>query len=88
MYENMLKIPDTAKDSFWGVLAIIVAIEILYIILNSRIEQKKLKSVDTAKRICIEELNRRCALAGTSSANDEVSDDYEDYEDTFDNDEE
>ncbi len=88
-YSNLLKITDTSTDTFWGILAIVTLTVMFYAFAYSRfIASKTQINAQKAKRIAIEQMNLRCALAKSPNSEDaDVEDDEVDHEEYEDEDE-
>ena len=58
-FQNMLIIKDTAQDTFFGVIAIICVIVIIYALGFAEIARKRTQKLRTAKKLAVEGLNVR-----------------------------
>lgn len=59
MFDNMLTIPNGAYDTFFGVLAIIAVIVLIYALGFAEIAKKRVIKAKEAKRLAVEGLNVR-----------------------------
>ena len=58
-YPNMLIIKDTAHDTFFGVIAIVSVIVLIYALGFAEIARKRSEKLRKAKRLAVEGLNMR-----------------------------
>ncbi len=58
-FPNMLIIKDTAQDTFFGVIAIISVIVLIYALGFAEIARKRSEKLRKAKKLAVEGLNMR-----------------------------
>jgi len=58
-FSNMLIIKDTANDTFFGVIAIISVIVLIYALSFTEIARKRSEKLRKAKKLAVEGLNMR-----------------------------
>lgn len=59
LYQNMLVINDGSPDTFFGILAIIAVVVLIYALAFSEIAKKRIAKAKEAKRLAVEGLNIR-----------------------------
>lgn len=59
IFQDLLVINDGSPDTFFGVLAIITVIVLLYSLTFAEIARKKVVKIKEAKRVAVEGLNLR-----------------------------
>lgn len=71
LYQNTLIIPDGSNDTFFGVLAIIAVIVLIYALAFAEISRKKTEKLKEAKRCAVENLNYQKQLNKVKEETDE-----------------
>ncbi len=71
-YSNMITIPNGTNDTFFGVIAIITVIVLIYTFAYSEITKRKIKNLVKAKAAAVEGLNLRKHLEEEDEDYDEA----------------